>query len=341
MTREVAKPPFTDLFAWASHAPSPAEDLLTNLHIVGSGKGAIALILKYLTQTGVLSNKLDEVLMPDWLGSWVYNQVQAFAFPAKRFLERTKAIFVYHQYGFPQDMDKIMDFAEDKQLAVIEDCAHALKSRYKGKELGSFGDFSLYSFSKWFACFALGGVKSTDKDFDQFVQDSLNQVPFGLTFTKDTIKFIHDRSTFSNSQWFKKYADPLLDMSYAIYGQALKSGCSARQLLNSRLDQEIQVRQQRYQYFLKQTESLGICDHLDKQDITPYVIPIHCSENKRDKLLTALADKHIQTGLYHFDFNRNLLKPDFRPCIWIPCQAAMSDKLFSDLTQLVIKTLKL
>ena len=97
----------------------------------------------------IIKNKLDEILVPDWIGYWVYNQMQPFAFPAKRFSERTKVLFVYHQYGFPQQMDKILEFANHKKLIVVEDCAHALDSYYQGKPLGSMGDFTIYSFSKW------------------------------------------------------------------------------------------------------------------------------------------------------------------------------------------------
>ena len=105
MIREVARPRLRDLFDF--HQPSA--EFFKDIQLTGSGKGALAIILQYLYRKEIIQNKLAEVIVPDWLGYWVYNQIQSFAFPAKKYSERTKAIMVYHQYGFPQDMDKILD----------------------------------------------------------------------------------------------------------------------------------------------------------------------------------------------------------------------------------------
>lgn len=60
--------------------------------------------------------------------------------------EKTKAIMPVHLYGHPCDMDGILDLAKEKNLFVVEDCAEALGSLYKGKPIGSFGDVSTFSF---------------------------------------------------------------------------------------------------------------------------------------------------------------------------------------------------
>ncbi|MDH4037422.1 MAG: DegT/DnrJ/EryC1/StrS family aminotransferase [Candidatus Krumholzibacteria bacterium] len=59
---------------------------------------------------------------------------------------RTKAIMPVHFAGRPCDMDAIMKIAEKRGLMVIEDCAHAIEARYKGKEAGLFGQFGCFSF---------------------------------------------------------------------------------------------------------------------------------------------------------------------------------------------------
>jgi perosamine synthetase len=58
----------------------------------------------------------------------------------------TKAIMAVHVYGQPCEMDDIMSIAKENGLMVIEDCAEALGSIYKGKHVGSFGDISTFSF---------------------------------------------------------------------------------------------------------------------------------------------------------------------------------------------------
>jgi hypothetical protein len=60
--------------------------------------------------------------------------------------KRTRAIIAVHLAGWPCDMDEIMALAKKHGLAVIEDCAQASGSFYKGKPVGSFGDAAAFSF---------------------------------------------------------------------------------------------------------------------------------------------------------------------------------------------------
>lgn len=64
----------------------------------------------------------------------------------RRITPRTRAIMPVHFAGRPCDMDLIMDIAERHELKVIEDCAHAIETEYKGRKVGTFGDFACFSF---------------------------------------------------------------------------------------------------------------------------------------------------------------------------------------------------
>jgi dTDP-4-amino-4,6-dideoxygalactose transaminase len=59
---------------------------------------------------------------------------------------RTRAIVPVHYAGVGCEMDAIMDIAKRHQLAVIEDNAHGLFGKYKGKFLGTFGSMASQSF---------------------------------------------------------------------------------------------------------------------------------------------------------------------------------------------------
>ena len=59
---------------------------------------------------------------------------------------RTKAIIPVHFRGHPCEMDRLMEIAKDHGLKVIEDAAHALPARYKGKMVGTMGDITCFSF---------------------------------------------------------------------------------------------------------------------------------------------------------------------------------------------------
>ncbi len=59
---------------------------------------------------------------------------------------KTKAILVVHFAGYPCNMDAIMALANQHDLLVIEDCAHAIETEYYGKKAGTIGDFGCFSF---------------------------------------------------------------------------------------------------------------------------------------------------------------------------------------------------
>ncbi len=59
---------------------------------------------------------------------------------------KTRAIMVVHIYGFPVEMDKVLEIAKKYKLKVIEDAAEMHGQTYKGKPCGSFGDISIFSF---------------------------------------------------------------------------------------------------------------------------------------------------------------------------------------------------
>lgn len=60
--------------------------------------------------------------------------------------EKTRAIAPVHYAGVSCEMDKIMELAEKYHLAVIEDAAQGIMSTYKGKALGTIGDYGCLSF---------------------------------------------------------------------------------------------------------------------------------------------------------------------------------------------------
>ncbi|HWO41831.1 MAG TPA: DegT/DnrJ/EryC1/StrS family aminotransferase [Candidatus Eisenbacteria bacterium] len=76
---------------------------------------------------------------------------------------RTKAIIPVHIAGQPCDLDPILELARARNLAVIEDAAHALPARYRGKKIGTVGDITCFSFyaTKTITT-AEGGMATTD-----------------------------------------------------------------------------------------------------------------------------------------------------------------------------------
>ena len=78
---------------------------------------------------------------------------------------RTRAIIPVHNGGYPADMDAIMEIADKHDLWVIEDCAHAHGSQWRGKGVGSIGHLGTFSFQigKTLTCGEGGMVLTNDE----------------------------------------------------------------------------------------------------------------------------------------------------------------------------------
>ena len=59
---------------------------------------------------------------------------------------KTRAIIAVHYAGYPCEMDKLTELAEKYEIYLIEDCAHAIESKYKNKHCGTFGEVGCFSF---------------------------------------------------------------------------------------------------------------------------------------------------------------------------------------------------
>ncbi|NEO43866.1 MAG: DegT/DnrJ/EryC1/StrS family aminotransferase [Moorea sp. SIO4A3] len=59
---------------------------------------------------------------------------------------KTKAIIPVHFAGRACDMNALCEIAKRHNLKLIEDCAHAIETEYKGRKAGTFGDFGCFSF---------------------------------------------------------------------------------------------------------------------------------------------------------------------------------------------------
>lgn len=79
--------------------------------------------------------------------------------------DRTEAILPVHLYGHPAEMDEILSFADEHDLAVVEDAAQAHGASYKGDAVGSIGDVGCFSFyATKNITTGEGGILTTDDD---------------------------------------------------------------------------------------------------------------------------------------------------------------------------------
>jgi len=65
---------------------------------------------------------------------------------AKQITDKTKAVIIVHFAGYPCQMDEIVELCKERNIALIEDVAHAPEATYKGQKCGTFGDYGCFSF---------------------------------------------------------------------------------------------------------------------------------------------------------------------------------------------------
>lgn len=133
----------------------------TTVHAVDSGRNALRLGLRALNvrpDDEVLLQAFTCVSVPGpvlWLGARpVYVDILQETFNMdpedlrRKITPKSRAIIVQHTFGLPADLEPLLAIAREHGLPVIEDCAHALGSTYRGRHVGTFGDAAIFSFGR-------------------------------------------------------------------------------------------------------------------------------------------------------------------------------------------------
>lgn len=195
----------------------------------------------------------------------------------------TRAVVPVHLYGHPCHMDPILAIARRHGLKVVEDCAQAHGSMYKGRKCGTFGDAAAFSFypSKNLGAFGDGGaVVTSDPEVARQARLLRN--------------YGEERRYYHTSPGFNSRLDEIqsavlrVKLRYldawnvarreraATYARAL-SECA-----HLRLPDEAEYAESNYHLFVvRSTERDAIREHLRKNEIVTlihYPIPIHLQE---------------------------------------------------------------
>lgn len=110
---------------------------------VGEGDEVIVPTLTYIASVNsIVYTGAKPVFVDSVEGSWQIDPADVI----KKITPKTKAIMAVHLYGHPCDMDALLEICKKYNLFLIEDCAEAIGTLYKGKHVGTFGDIATFSF---------------------------------------------------------------------------------------------------------------------------------------------------------------------------------------------------
>lgn len=203
--------------------------------------------------------------------------------------ERTRAIVPVHYAGVGCEMDTIMDIAARHHLMVIEDAAQGIMSTYKGKALGTFGEFGCFSFheTKNFSMGEGGALLIRD---EKYIEDA---------------EIFREKGT-DRSKYFRGQVDKYRWQNYG--SSYLPSDMNAAYLYAQlQLADEItKARMDRWNEYLEQLTPLAKEGRIE----LPY-IPSYCEHNahmfyiktkdmeERSRLIDFLKQKEILT-VFHY-----------------------------------------
>jgi perosamine synthetase len=199
--------------------------------------------------------------------------------------KKTKAIMAVHIYGHPCEMDGLKKIADKFNLFIIEDCAEAIGSYYKGNHVGMFGDISTFSF---------------------FGNKTITTGEGGMVCTKsgklnELVVRLKGQGLAKNQEYFHD----IIGYNYRMTNICASIGCAQLERVDHILSQKRKVTQ----YYINELNNLPVEFHQEtggiKHSYWMFTILVK-SENERSDLRKHLAENGIET------------RPSFHPVHTMP-----------------------
>jgi len=199
----------------------------------------------------------------------------------EKITEKTKAIIGVHYGGYPFNIDKVKEICKKYNLYLIEDAAHAHGTEWKGKKVGSFGNFGSFSFqeSKSLTSGEGGAVITNDEDLYQ------------------QARLIHNIGRVLGEPDYLHY---ILSSNYRL--SEFQSALLLSQL--NRLPDQIIIKEKNGEFLKEELEKLGLLPLKKDERITQrgyYFMVLRYQKEEfsgleRDKFLQALRAEGIPVG---------------------------------------------
>ena len=205
----------------------------------------------------------------------------------QRVTSRTKAVMPVHYGGTACQMDELACLAEEKNIRIVEDAAHAFGSEFNGKKLGSFGDITCFSFDpiKNITCGEGGAVVTQDKELMERVITKRN-----LGISRDTWSRLDGKHSWFYNVLIPGHRYQMSNINAAIGLEQLK-----RFDLFKKRKQFIV---KRYDKAFSKVHGLKLRRH-DLNSTFPFFYVVRVLNDRRNDMIEYLKSKNIITGLHY------------------------------------------
>lgn len=207
---------------------------------IGQGDEVIVPSLTYISSVNAITyTGATPVFVDSFEDTWQMNSEDV----KNKITPRTRAIMAVHLYGHPCDMDALVAIARENKLFLIEDCAEAVGSLYKGRHVGSFGDVATYSF---------------------FGNKTITTGEGGMLVTND--ETLYDRAVHFKGQGLAKHRQYWHDVIG--YNYRMTNICAAIGLAQlERADELLDKKRQVAQWYADGLEGVSVKLHLEVGDV--------------------------------------------------------------------------
>lgn len=319
----------SDFFSAISHLMnepdiSPIRELYSDVNIsfTNSGRTSLFVILKALNlpdkaKIGVplysCTSVFDAIIHAGHVPIFIDIDPESYTLSPedlKKKIDQLKAIIVIHTFGRPADLERIQKIAGNKP--VIEDCAHALLSKYKGKLVGTVGTVGFFTFrtGKYISAGEGGMITTKDPKLANRIKKEIEKLP--TPSVKNEIRHsvtTYIRSTLYHRPWFGLFSLPLGSKIDGKVDLMNKYSFSTMQIRNVDLyiiskkmqdfKNKVEKQRQNSHYLIYNLSYLNIILPIEKCEefCNYYLFPIQL-ENKvmRDDLSNVLLRKGFDTS---------------------------------------------
>lgn len=218
---------------------------------------------------------------------------------------RTRAIVIVHTFGVPAEMDRILEIARRRNLALIEDTCEAIGAEYDSRRVGSFGDAAVFAFypNKQITTGEGGCVVTRDPDVASRIRSLRNQGRPSGTRNVSQAPGLEPGFDPEASDWFEHIE---VGFNYRLSELA----CALGRVQLGRIDEILGKRRavaERYQLLLSGAHIQGLGGlelppiELPRRSMSWFVYVVRLtarSSAQRDLIQKALSDCGITTGRY-------------------------------------------
>lgn len=276
-----------------------------------SARSALRAMLLHLRSAGSLPDKNAEVLVPRWACAGLYNTVHKVAFPTIADSSGVRGVLAYHQYGFPQRLDRIAQRCRDRGLFLIENNVNCVFDGVPIGGMGEAGMASMFSLPKMFSTSYGGALVTRDPGLIDFCKTYFQDDEAWIMAAARVSRRIANGSSCRAAARLHEMVYSAVDYcknaapdDLARLRADIASGCVAR-------------RRRNYALLRKEFSDTPFFEGLES-DVVPFVAPLFGPADFLRKLAAALSRDGWESGVYHFDAARDLFEPRFVECVPLP-----------------------